>query len=245
MAEVIEGKNPVLEALKAGRPLNKILLAKNIKNDSTIAEIISYARSRRIPVEFIDRHALERQTLTGASQGVIAYTAAREYVTMDKLLTIPEEKGEPALYCVLDGIEDPMNLGAILRSAEAAGIHGIIVRSRRAVGLTSVVAKASAGAVEFVPVARVANIAQTIETMKKNKIWVIGIDTSGETDYIKVDYRYPIAIVIGSEGKGLSPLVRRRCDFTAFIPMKGRLESLNASVAAALVMYEAFRQRRQ
>jgi 23S rRNA (guanosine2251-2'-O)-methyltransferase len=243
MPEVIEGKNPVLEALKAGRPLNKILLAKNIRSDTAIVEILGYARNKRIPVEYIDRRVLERQGLTGASQGVLAYTAAREYATLDELLAIPEEKGEPALYCVLDGIEDPMNLGAILRTAEATGVHGIIVRSRRAVGLTSIVAKASAGAIEHVPVARVANIAQTIETLKKNNIWVIGIDMTGGTDYNEVDFRLPTAIVIGSEGKGLSPLVRKRCDSIAFIPMKGRISSLNASVAAALIMYAAFRQR--
>jgi len=243
MAEVIEGKNPVLEALKAGRPINKILLAKNIKSDTTITQILGYARNKRIPVEYTDRLVIERQGLTGASQGVLAYAAAREYATLDELLAIPKEKGEPALYCVLDGIEDPMNLGAILRTAEATGVHGIIIRSRRAVGLTAIVAKASAGAIELVPVARVANIAQSLETLKKNNIWVIGIDMAGETDYTRVDFRVPVAIVIGSEGKGLSPLVRKRCDSIAFIPMKGRISSLNASVAAALIMFEAFRQR--
>jgi len=245
MAEVIEGKNPVLEAMRAGRPINKILLAKNVKSDSAIAGILGFARSKKIPVEYIDRRVLERRGLTGASQGVLAYAAAREYATLDELMAIPEKKGEPALYCVLDGIEDPMNLGAILRTAEATGVHGIIIRSRRAVGLTSIVAKASAGAIELVPVARVANIAQAIETLKKNNIWVIGIDMAGEMDYTKVDFRLPTAIVIGSEGKGLSPLVRKRCDSIAFIPMKGQITSLNASVAAALIMYAAFQQRSQ
>jgi 23S rRNA (guanosine2251-2'-O)-methyltransferase len=243
MADTIEGKNPVLEALKAGRPLNKILLAKNIRKDTVVTEILSYARNKRIPVEFIDRYSLERRGLTGASQGILAYTAAREYITLDELMVIPSGKGEPALYCVLDGIEDPMNLGAILRTAEAAGVHGIIIRSRRAVGLTSIVAKASAGAIEYMPVARVANITRTLETLKKNSIWIIGIDMSAETEYTRVDFKLPVAIVIGSEGKGLSPLVRKSCDSTAFIPMKGKINSLNASVAAALVMYEALRQR--
>jgi 23S rRNA (guanosine2251-2'-O)-methyltransferase len=243
MADTIEGKNPVLEALKAGRPLNKILLAKNIRKDTVVTEILSYARNKRIPVEFIDRYSLERRGLTGASQGILAYTAAREYITLDELMAIPSEKEEPALYCVLDGLEDPMNLGAILRTAEAAGVHGIIIRSRRAVGLTSIVAKASAGAIEYMPVARVANITRTLETLKKNSIWIIGIDMSAETEYTRVDFKLPVAIVIGSEGKGLSPLVRKSCDSTAFIPMKGKINSLNASVAAALVMYEALRQR--
>jgi len=245
MPEIIAGKNPVLEALKAGRPLNKILLAKNIKTDAAIAEILGYARDRRIPVEYLDRQAIERQSLTGAGQGVLAYAAAKDYVSLEELLAIPASSGEPALFCVLDGIEDPMNLGAILRTAGATGVQGVIVRSRRAVGLTSIVAKASAGAIEYVPVARVANIAETIETLKKNNIWVTGIDMDGKTDYEKVDFKLPSAIVIGGEGKGLSPLVRKRCDTIAFIPMKGQISSLNASVAAALVMYAAFRQRSQ
>ncbi|MBI4283279.1 MAG: 23S rRNA (guanosine(2251)-2'-O)-methyltransferase RlmB [Chloroflexi bacterium] len=245
MSEVIEGKNPVLEALRAGRPLNKILLARNLRSDTAIAEILSDARKRSIPVEYLDRGVLERQGLTGVSQGVLAYAAARDYATLDELLAIPEAKGEPALYCVLDGIEDPMNLGAILRTAEATGVHGVIVRSRRAVGLTAIVAKASAGAIEHIPVVRVANIAQTIETLKQHNIWAIGIDTAGGKDYTAADFRLPTAIIIGSEGKGLSPLVRKRCDALAFIPMKGKISSLNASVAAALVMYGAFRQRSQ
>lgn len=243
MPDVIAGKNPVLEALKAGRPLNKILLSKNIRNDDAINEILGYARDRRIPVEYLDRQAIDRQSLSGVNQGVLAYAAAKDYVTLDELLAIPQKTGEPALFCILDGIEDPMNLGAILRTAGATGIHGVIVRSRRAVGLTGIVAKASAGAIEHVPVARVANISQTIETLKKNNIWVTGIEMGGEKDYEKVDFKLPSAIVIGGEGSGLSPLVRKSCDTVAFIPMKGQISSLNASVAAALVMYAAFRQR--
>lgn len=251
MPDVIAGKNPVLEALRAGRPLNKILLSKSIRNDAAIDEILGYARDRGIPVEFVERQAIERLSLTGAStfgklsasHGVLAYAAAKDYVTLDELLAIPKKTGEAALFCVLDGIEDPMNLGAILRTAGATGIQGVIVRSRRAVGLTAIVAKASAGAIEYVPVARVANIAETIETLKKNNVWVTGIDMDGKTDYAKIDFKLPSAIVIGGEGKGLSPLVRKRCDTIAFIPMKGRITSLNASVAAALVMYAAFRQR--
>jgi len=243
MPEIISGKNPVLEALKAGRPLNKILLSKSLRNDAAIAEILRCARDRGIPVEFLERQAIDRQSLTNTNQGVLAYTASKDYVTLDDLLAIPKKTGEPALFCVLDGIEDPMNLGAILRTAGATGVQGVIVRSRRAVGLTAVVAKASAGAIEYVPVARVANIAETIETLKKNNIWVIGIDMDGKTDFEKVDFKLPSAIVIGGVGKGLSPLVRKRCDTIARIPMKGQISSLNASVAAALVMYAAFRQR--
>jgi len=243
MPEIIAGKNPVLEALKAGRPLNKILLSKSIRNDAAINEIIGLARNRGIPVEFLERQAIDRQSLTNISQGVLAYAASQDYVTLDDLLAIPKKTGEAALFCVLDGIEDPMNLGAILRTAGATGIQGVIVRSRRAVGLTSIVAKASAGAIEYVPVARVANIAETIEMLKKNNIWVTGIDMDGKTDFEKIDFKLPSAIVIGGEGKGLSPLVRKRCDTIARIPMKGQIASLNASVAAAIVMYGAFRQR--
>lgn len=182
--------------------------------------------------------------MTSAHQGVIAYAAAKDYVDLDDLLALSRKRGEPPLYCILDGIEDPHNLGAILRTADASGIHGVVIRSRRAVGLTAAVAKASAGAVEYVPVARVANIAQTIEMLKKNNVWVVGIDLGGEADYTQMDFTVPSAIVIGAEGKGVSDLVRKRCDRIASIPMKGRISSLNASVAAALVMYEAFRQRK-
>lgn len=253
MPDLIIGKNPVLEALKAGRPLNKILLGRNVRSDPTISEILSHARSRRVPVEYLQKEALDRliagaQSQGGAgrpnvNQGVLAYAAAKDYVTLDELLLIPKRTGEAALFCILDGIEDPMNLGAILRTAGAAGVHGVIIRSRRAVGLTAVVAKASAGAIEHVPVARVVNIAETIETLKKNNIWVTGIDMDGKTDFQKVDFKLPSAVVIGGEGQGLSPLVKKRCDTIARIPMKGAISSLNASVAAAIVMYQAFRQR--
>jgi 23S rRNA (guanosine2251-2'-O)-methyltransferase len=251
MPDIISGKNPVLEALKAGRPLNKISLAKNIHNDPAVNEILSLARNRGIPIEFLERAAIDRLAMNApgtfsklsVNQGVVAYTASKDYVTLEELLDIPVKMGEPALFCVLDGIEDPMNLGAILRSAGATGVHGIIIRSRREVGLTSIVAKASAGAIEYIPVARVVNISQAIETLKKNNIWVTGIDMDGKTDFEKIDFKVPSAIVVGGEGKGLSLLVRKNCDNVAFIPMKGKIASFNASVAAALVMYRVFRQR--
>ncbi len=181
--------------------------------------------------------------VAGASQGVIAYAAVKDYVELEALFAISKERNEPPLYLILDGIEDPQNLGAILRTADATGIHGVIVRSRRAVGLTPAVARASAGAVEYVPVSRVVNISQTIETLKKEGVWVVGIDMQADTDYTRVDFKPPTAIVVGGEGKGLSPLVRKRCDTIASIPMKGKISSLNASVAAAVVMYEALKQR--
>jgi 23S rRNA (guanosine2251-2'-O)-methyltransferase len=243
MAEIIEGKNPVLEVLRAGRPVNKVILARGLKSDPAVSEILDLARNKKIPVEYAERHILDRQSLKGNSRGIIAFTASHGYVTLDELLELPGKTGEPALFCLLDGIEDPANLGAILRTAEATGVHGIVVRSRRAAGLTSAVARTSAGAIEYMPVARVANISQAIETLKKNGIWVTGIETTGKVDYASVDFKLASAIVIGSEGKGLSPLVRKHCDTVARIPMKGNISSLNASVAAALVMYRAFRQR--
>ncbi|MFC1987117.1 23S rRNA (guanosine(2251)-2'-O)-methyltransferase RlmB [Chloroflexota bacterium] len=245
MSDVIEGRNPVIEALKSGRPMNRILLADNIGRHGAIAEILHLAQASGIPVEYVARQAIDRLSLTAAHQGVIAYTAVKEYITLDDLLIISKEKNELPLYTVLDGVEDPRNLGSILRTAEASGVHGVIIRSRRAVGITPAVAKASAGAVEYVPVARVSNISQAIVTLKKNDIWVIGIDRSGTVDYRQVDFKLPTAIVIGGEGKGLADLVRERCDSLAAIPMRGKITSLNTSIAAALVMYEAFRQRSQ
>ncbi len=243
MPGIIEGRNPIIESLKAGRPIDKILLDRRVKSSGVIAEILRLAREAGIPVQYVAGPVMERLSTTGASQGVIAYAAAKDYVSLDDLMAISKERNEPVLYCVLDGIEDPHNLGAIIRTVEATGFHGVVVRSRRAVGLTPAVVKASAGAVEYVSVARVANISQAIETLKRNNIWVVGIDMAGETDYGKIDFKPPTAIVIGSEGKGLSSLVKQRCDSLAFIPMKGKIGSLNASVAAAVVMYEAFRQR--
>ena len=243
MTNIIEGKNPVIELLKSGHPVNKILLADNIKPGDAVAEMLRLARAKGIPVERVPRHIIDKQSITSANQGVIAYAAVKEYVSLNDLLAVSAEKNEPPLYVILDGIEDPQNLGSILRTAYASGIHGVIIRERGAAGLTATVAKASAGAVWYMPVASVSSIAQAIETLKKNNIWVIGIDRSGEAEYTQMDFKSPTAIVIGSEGKGLSELVRKRCDFMAHIPMRGEITSLNASVAAALVMYEAFKQR--
>lgn len=243
MSDIIAGRNPIIEALKAGRPINKILLARTTGHHPVIAEIVHLSRSKGIPVEYVPREVIDKLSTTGTHQGVIAYVAVKDYVTLDDLLAISQEKKEPPLYCILDGIEDPHNLGAIIRTAEAAGVHGVVIRSRRAVGLTATVAKASSGAVEYVPVARVPNISQAIETLKKSNVWVVGIDAAAEIEYSKADLKPPTAIVVGGEGKGLSDLVRKRCDYLVSIPMRGRITSLNASIAAALVMYEALRQR--
>jgi 23S rRNA (guanosine2251-2'-O)-methyltransferase len=245
MSETIEGRNPVVEALRAGRPINKILLSNNVQRHSTIAEIMNLAHQQGIPLEHVAEQAIRKYSITDNIQGVIALTASKDYISLEDLFVISRNKNEAPLYCILDGIEDPQNFGAILRTAEATGFHGVIIRDRRAVGLTSAVARASAGAIEYVPVVRVTNIAQTIDRLKKEAIWVIGIDMSGTQDYIRIDYKLPTAIVIGGEGKGISELVRKRCDSLAHIPMIGKIGSLNASVATALVMYQAFSQRHQ
>jgi 23S rRNA (guanosine2251-2'-O)-methyltransferase len=243
MENSIEGRNPILEALKSGRPIGKILIAKNIERHGAIAEIIHLAQTGGVPLEWVERPAIDRLSETRASQGILAFTSAKEYVDLDDLLVIYKEKNEPAFYVIIDGIEDPHNLGAILRTSDAAGVHGVITRERRAVGLTSAVEKASAGAVEYVPVSRVANISRTIEILKQDNVWIVGIDQSGDKDYTQVDYKPPTALVIGGEGGGLSDLVKKNCDFLVRIPMKGRISSLNASVAAGVVMYEVVRQR--
>jgi 23S rRNA (guanosine2251-2'-O)-methyltransferase len=243
MSDIIEGRNPVVESLRAGRPINRVLLSRNVQRHSVIAEILRLTREQGIPIEYVDDAAIHKYSSTGVNQGVIALAAAKDYISLDDLLKITKSKQEPALYCVLDGIEDPQNLGAIIRTADATGYHGIIVRTRRAAGLTATVAKVSSGAIEYVPVARVSNIARSLEILKIAGVWSIGIDMHGDRDYKEVDYKMPVAIVIGGEGKGVSELVRKRCDVLARIPMKGHISSLNASVAAALTMYEAFRQR--
>jgi len=241
--EVIEGRNPVIEALKAGRPISKILLDSNIRRHGVVDRILILSKARGVPVEFVEKRIMEKQGSIGSSQGIIAFAAVKEFVDLGELMTISRAKPDPPLYLVLDGIEDPHNLGAILRTAEATGVHGVIIRERRAAGITPAVVRASAGAVEYIHIARVANISQAVVALKKNGVWVTGIDMGGQTDYRALDFTLPAAIVIGGEGQGLSELVRKRCDWVASIPMKGKIMSLNASVAAAVVMYEALRQR--
>ena len=243
MEDIIEGRRPVIEALRAGRHINKIWLASNIRQQAAVAEILRLSHARGIPIEYVARHVVDELCTTSAHQGVIAHAAIKEYVGLEDLFAVSRKRNEPSFYCIVEGIEDPQNLGAILRTAETSGTHGVIIRSRRSVALTVTVAKASAGAVEYVPVARVANISRTIETLKKNNVWVIGIDPAGEIEYTQVDFKLPTAIVVGSEGKGLSVLVKKKCDLLASIPMRGKIASLNVSIAAALVMYEALRQK--
>lgn len=238
----LEGRNPVLEALRAERPINKLLIAKGSREGS-INKIIALAKEKGIVIQEVERSYLDSISSTHAHQGVIALVSPKEYAEPEDILDAAREKGEEPFIIILDGITDAHNLGSILRTANAVGAHGVIIPKRRSVGLTSVVAKASAGAIEYVPVARVTNIAQTIEFLKKNNIWVIGTDSSGEKTFFESDLTGPVALVIGSEGEGMSRLVREKCDFVVNIPMKGEISSLNAAVAGAIVMYEILKQR--
>ncbi len=243
MADIISGRNPVIESLRSGRGVTKVLIARGTQEQGPVGEIVELAEKQGIPVDYAPRPVLDRETGNTNHQGVIAYATPRKEVGLDDLIDLSKEKNEAPLYVILDGIEDPHNFGAIIRTAEAAGMHAIIIRSRREVGVTPIVAKASAGAIEYVPVVVVPNIAQAIIDLQKAGVWVVGIEAVGKTVFTEVDYKAPTAIVIGGEGKGVSDLVRKRCDVLATIPMRGKISSLNASVAAAIVMYEAYRQR--
>jgi 23S rRNA (guanosine2251-2'-O)-methyltransferase len=238
----LEGRNSVLEALKAGRSINRILVAKG-EREGSVNQIVALARQNHIVLQEVDRMKLDGLSSTHAHQGVIAFAAAKDYVEVDDILELAAESGRPPFLVVLDEITDAYNLGSILRTADAAGVHGIIIPKRRAVGLTAAVSKASAGAIEYVPVARVTNIAQTIEYLKKKNIWVVGADSTGEKPFFQSDLKGPVALVVGSEGEGMGKLVRESCDFTVNIPMLGRISSLNAAIAGAIVMYEILRQR--
>ena len=239
--DLIEGRNAVIEALRAGRTIDKIFIAKG-DVDKTLGHIASKARSAGIVVTEADRRKLDAMSQTHAHQGVIAQVAAYEYSTVDEILARAEEKGEPPFIILLDNIEDPHNLGAIIRTANLAGAHGVIIPKNRAVGLTATVARTSAGALNYTPVARVTNMARTIEDLKKEGLWFVCADMGGETMY-DLDLTGPMGLVIGNEGEGVSRLVREACDFTASIPMKGDIDSLNASVAAGVLAYEIVRQR--
>lgn len=243
MADIIVGRNAVLEALKTERTIERISLVEGARGDARLAEIERLAGLKGIPIGRVRRHALNGEGGLGAHQGVVAYAVPRRAPTLKDLLATATHKDDPGLYVILDGVEDPHNLGAVLRTAEATGTHGVITRLRRAVGLTPAAVKAAAGAAEYVPVVEVPNIAQAIEAMKKNGVWTVGIDMAGREDYTAMDYTHPTAIVIGAEGKGISTLVRSKCDFLASIPMRGKITSLNTSVAAAVVLYEALKQR--
>lgn len=238
----LEGRNSVLEALKSGRSINRIFVAKGDREGS-VNQIIALARQNHILIQEVDRAKLDAMSQTFAHQGVIALTAAKDYVDVDDILKAAADSGRPPFIIILDEITDAHNLGSVLRTANAAGVHGIIIPKRRAIGLTATVSKASAGAIEYVPVARVTNTVQTIEYLKKQNIWVVGTDSTGEQPYFDRDLTGAIALVIGSEGEGMGKLVRESCDFVVNIPMMGQITSLNAAVAGAVVTFEILRQR--
>ncbi|GAB6178923.1 23S rRNA (guanosine(2251)-2'-O)-methyltransferase RlmB [Desulfotomaculum defluvii] len=242
MSEIIAGRNPVREALRAGRPINKIVMTKGAGN-GPLAEIVRLAKENNVPIQLVDREHLDKMNSGVPHQGVVAYTAAKEYVDLDEILAMARAKGEDPFIIMLDEINDPHNLGAIIRTADAAGAHGVIIPQRRSVPLTATVAKASAGAVEYVPVARVTNLDRTIRQLKDEGLWVVGADMDGSETYWETKLTGPLLLVIGGEGKGLGRLIKERCDILVRLPMVGRVGSLNASVAAALLIYEVVRQR--
>ena len=239
---IIEGRNAVIEALRAGTPMNKIYLAKG-ETDATLGHIASTARGKGIVVVETDRRKLDFMSRTHAHQGVIAMAAVREYAEVEDILAAAREKGEAPLIVVCDELSDPHNLGAVIRTAECAGAHGVIIPKRRSAGLTAVVAKTSAGAVSYLPVARVPNLTALLKDLKAQGLWVYGTAAEGSAPLYQADLTGPAVIVIGSEGEGMSRLVREQCDFLLSIPMRGQVNSLNASAAAAVVLYEAVRQR--
>ena len=239
--DLIEGRNAVIEALRAGRTIDKIFIAKG-DVDKTLGHIASKARSAGIVVTEADRRKLDAMSQTHAHQGVIALCAVKEYSTIEDMLAVAAERGEAPFLVLCDEISDPHNLGAIIRTAECVGAHGGIIPKRRSVGLTAAVGKASAGAVEYVPVARVTNIAVFLEEIKARGVWVYAADMDG-TDWCQTDFSGPAALVVGSEGFGVSRLVKEKSDFIVSLPMKGRINSLNASVACGVLCYEIARQR--
>ncbi|MCI5740350.1 MAG: 23S rRNA (guanosine(2251)-2'-O)-methyltransferase RlmB [Lachnospiraceae bacterium] len=237
----IEGRNAVLEAFRSGKPMDKVFLLDGCM-DGPLKTIAREAKKHDTIINYVKKERLEQLSETGKHQGVIAMAAAYEYAKVEDILAKAEEKGEPPFILLLDGIEDPHNLGAIIRTANLAGAHGVIIPKRRAVGLTATVAKTSAGALNYTPVAKVTNLTQTMKELKEKGMWFVGADMGGETMY-QLDLTGPIGVVIGSEGDGMSKLVKENCDFIASIPMKGDIDSLNASVAAGILAYEIVRQR--
>ena len=236
---IIVGRNPVTEALRSGREIDKLMVSSE---EGSMKKILAKAKERRIPVMKVEKSAIDRIAEGKAHQGVAAYVSAYAYAELEDIFRIAEERGEDPFIIILDNLEDPHNLGAIMRTAECAGAHGIILPKRRACGLTEVVAKASAGAIEYMPCVKVTNIAQAIEELKERGVWVAACDMGGQ-EYYKADLKGKLAVVIGSEGSGISRLVKEKCDFVVSMPMVGRITSLNASNAAAVIIYEVRKQR--
>ena len=244
--DIILGRNAVTEALKAGRTINRLLIAEG-SHDGSIQKLIVLAKDKQVVIESVSRDRLDKIAYNQRHQGVIAYSAPVEYSTLEEILQVAENRNESPFILLLDELEDPHNFGAILRTADAVGVHGVLIPKRRSVSLNSTVAKTSAGAIEYVKVAQINNVAQTLKQLKDLNIIVIGSDMEGVDiydDVSRVDFKAPIVLIIGSEGKGMRRLTKENCDYLFKIPMVGRINSLNASVAAAVLMYEIFRQRR-
>lgn len=239
--EIIIGRNSVKEALISGRTIDYILISNKAHNRA-INDITAKAKKLKIPIKISDTQKLNSLCQNANHQGIIAFAAAHKYATIDEIFDMAQQKNEPPFIIVADGINDPHNLGAIIRTAECAGAHGVIIPSRRASGLTFAVSKAAAGAVEYIKIAKVSNIALTLELLKKRKLWIFGADMSGRT-YCQTDFKDAMALVIGNEGFGLSRIVKEKCDFLISLPLYGSINSLNASVAAGILMYEVARQR--
>lgn len=239
--EYIIGRNPVLEALRSERDINKIWISEGSQKGSMLP-LIGLAKEKKVFVQIVPKKKID-QMVEGIHQGVIAQVAAYDYVELDDLFAKAAERDEAPFFMILDEIEDPHNLGSIMRTADAVGAHGIIIPKRRAVGLTATVAKASTGAIEYIPVARVTNLSRAVEELKERGVWIVGTDAKGSDDYRNMDGKMPIGLVIGSEGKGMARLMKEKCDFLISLPMAGKVTSLNASVAASLLMYEVYRKR--
>lgn len=238
---IIEGRNPIIEALKNNRPIEKIMVNKASKEGS-IKKILAMAKENKVIIQEVDRHKLDEMSESHAHQGVIAITSDYRYYDLDEILEIPRQNGEDPFFIILDGITDPHNLGSIIRTADAVGAHAVIIPKRRSVQITPIVAKASAGAVEYLPVCKVTNIVNTIKTLKENGLWIAAVDMDGQTFY-QQNLVGPLGLVVGSEGEGISRLVKQNCDFTVSMPMSGNVTSLNASVAGGILLYEVYRQR--
>lgn len=242
MAEYIWGRNPVLETLRSGRRVHRLLLAEGGR-DAGLSDLLREAERRHVAIEYVTRRRLDELTRGAVHQGCVASAASREYASVEEMLALAAERGEPPLLLILDAIQDIQNLGSLLRTAEATGAHGVIIPEHRAAGLTPAVDKSSAGAIEHLLVAQVTNLTRTVESLKKRGIWVVGLAGEAAQEYDRVDLDRPLALVVGSEGKGIGRLLREHCDFLVRLPMRGKVNSLNAAVAGSIVLYAAWRQR--
>lgn len=242
MSDYLYGRHSILEALRAGRVLEEILIARGVHTRGALDELLTLAKSANVPVHGVAREELDR--LVRHHQGVVARIGEYKYVEIEEMLAVAPARGEPAFLLILDSVQDPQNFGTLLRTAEAVGIHGVVIAERRAVGVTAAVIKASAGAVHHLKIARVTNLARTIETLKRANVWIVGVENVPEAkNFAEMDYTLPLALVLGSEGAGLSRLVREKCDFLVRLPMWGKVSSLNVAVAGSIVLYAAKQQR--